>query len=144
VIIGDARLRLEELPQDHFDVLVVDAFSSDAIPLHLLTREALQGYFRTLAPDGLLVIHISNRFIDLEPVLAALAREEGLVTAMRADRSEKNALTHSNWVALARDPAQLKALTGSGGWRPLAAPSATVWRDDYASILPHLMWRNFL
>ena len=144
VIIGDARLRLEGLPQDHFDVLVVDAFSSDAIPLHLLTQEALRVYFRALAPDGLLAIHISNRFIDLEPVLAALAREEGLVAAMRSDRSKEGALTPSNWVALAREPAQLEALTGSGGWCPLAEPSAAVWRDDYASILPHLMWRNFL
>ena len=144
VIIGDARLRLEGLPEDNFDILVVDAFSSDAIPLHLLTREALRGYFRTLAPDGLLVLHISNRFIDLEPVLAALAREEGLVAAMRDDRPDENALTPSNWVALARDPAQLEALTGSGGWRPLAKPSATVWSDDHASILPHLMWHNFL
>src|SRR5690606_37883262 len=76
VIIGDARLRLESLPQDHFDILVVDAFSSDSIPLHLLTREAQRVYFRTLSPDGLLLIHISNRFIDLEPVLAALAREQ--------------------------------------------------------------------
>jgi hypothetical protein len=144
VIVGDARLRLEALPPNHFDILVVDAFSSDSIPLHLLTKEAQSVYFRTLAPDGLLLIHISNRFIDLEPVLAALAREEGVVAALRADRSKDNSLTPSKWVALARDPAQLQALTSGGGWRPLAERSATVWRDDYASILPHLIWGNFL
>jgi hypothetical protein len=141
-IIGDARLELEKLPAENFDVLVVDAFSSDAIPLHLMTAEAQAGYFRTLAPDGLLLVHISNRFINLEPVLAALAKEGKLAAAMRADRVTEAGLTSSNWVALSRDPAQLAALTKDGKWRPLAKPAKEVWRDDYASILPHLLWKN--
>ena len=141
-IIGDARLQLEKLPADNFDILVVDAFSSDAIPLHLMTAEAQEGYFRTLAPDGLLLVHISNRFIDLEPVLAALAKEGKLAAALRADRVTEPGVTSSNWVALSRDPAQLAALTKDGKWRPLAKPAKEVWRDDYASILPHLLWKN--
>ncbi len=144
VIIGDARLKLEGLPDDSFDILVVDAFSSDAIPLHLLTEEAQRTYFRTLAKNGLLVIHISNRFIKLEPVLAALAREEGLASAMRPDRPEPKYLAASDWVVLSRDPKQLAALTSEGGWRPLVAPAPSVWRDDYASILPQIIWKNFL
>ncbi len=142
VVIGDARLQLESLPAESFDILVVDAFSSDAIPLHLLTREAQQGYFRTLGPDGLLLIHISNRFIDLEPVLAALAREDGLVAMLREDRTRGRAMSPSNWVALSRSPAQLRALTQDGQWRALSPPAADVWRDDYASILPHLILKN--
>lgn len=142
VVIGDARLQLERLPAESFDILVVDAFSSDAIPLHLLTREALQGYFRTLGPDGLLLIHISNRFIDLEPVLAALAREDDLVAMLRADRPSGKSVSSSNWVALSRDRAQLAALTGDGQWRALRPPSGDVWRDDYASILPHLILKD--
>lgn len=142
VVIGDARLQLERLPAESFDILVVDAFSSDAIPLHLITLEAQQGYFRTLAPDGLLLVHISNRFIDLEPVLAALAREDGLVAMLRDDRSRGRAMSPSNWVALSRSPAQLRALTRDGQWRALRPPAAEVWRDDYASILPHLILTN--
>lgn len=148
-IIGDARLQLEKLPANSFDVLVVDAFSSDAIPLHLMTEEAQAGYFRTLAPNGLLLLHISNRFITLEPVLAALAKKGGLAAALRADNPgggngnpDATGLTTSTWVALSRDPAQLKALTADGKWRPLGKPASEVWRDDYASILPHLMWKN--
>ncbi|MFO6446692.1 spermidine synthase [Erythrobacter sp. NE805] len=145
VIIGDARLKLEELPDDSFDILVVDAFSSDAIPLHLMTEEAQAVYFRKLSPRGLLVIHISNRFITLEPVLAALARERGLAAAIRPDRpKDAPHLAASDWVVLSRDPKQLAALTVTGGWRPLGAPATSVWRDDYASILPQIIWSNFL
>ncbi len=146
-IIGDARLQLERLPAESFDILVVDAFSSDAIPLHLMTAEAQAGYFRTLAPDGLLLVHISNRFINLEPVLAALAQEGRLAAALRPDnvkgaKTKGTGLTPSNWVALSRDPAQLKALTEGSQWRPLGQPATDLWRDDYASILPHLLWTN--
>jgi SAM-dependent methyltransferase len=143
-IIGDARLQLERLPADNFDILVVDAFSSDAIPLHLLTAEAQRVYFRALAADGVLMIHISNRFIDLEPVLAALARDGGLAATIRVDRPDNIARSSSKWVALSRDPAQLRALEQGDEWRPLAPASPSVWRDDYASILPHLIWNNFL
>ena len=142
-IIGDARLKLEGLPANSFDILVVDAFSSDAIPLHLMTREAQDGYFRTLAPDGLLLMHISNRFIRLEPVLAALAKEGGLASAVRIDGSKGKGLTTSTWVAMSRDPAQIDKLNADGKWNPLANPARDVWRDDYASILPHLIWKNF-
>jgi hypothetical protein len=150
VVIGDARLQLAEVPAGSFDMLLVDAFSSDAIPLHLLTDEAAGVYFRALAPDGLLLIHVSNRFVDLEPVLAALARERGLAAARRTDihRAQANGLddglSSSLWIALSRDPAQLAALTAGGGWRPLGAPADDVWRDDFASILPHLTWASFL
>jgi SAM-dependent methyltransferase len=149
VVIGDARLELAKLPPDSFDILLVDAFSSDAIPLHLLTDEAAGVYFRALADDGLLLIHISNRFVDLEPVLAALARERGLAAARRSDMHPDseievgNDLSSSNWVALSRDPAKLAALTGGGGWKPLRPPAGDVWRDDFASILPHLTWKTF-
>ncbi len=149
VVIGDARLELAKAPPGSFDVLLVDAFSSDAIPLHLLTDEAMGVYLAALAPDGLLVIHISNRFVDLGPVLAALARERGLASAQRTDLRESGesgldgGLSSSTWVALSRDRAHLAALTAGGGWRELGAPADDLWRDDFASILPHLKWRGF-
>src|SRR5262249_45082582 len=78
VVLGDARLRLREAPDHEFDLIVLDAFSSDAIPLHLLTREALHLYLDKLADHGLIAVHISNRFLDLAPVLGALARDADL------------------------------------------------------------------
>jgi SAM-dependent methyltransferase len=145
IVIGDARLKLAEVPPGSLDILVVDAFSSDAIPLHLLTREAYEIYFRALAPDGLLLVHISNRFVDLEPVLAAQARARGVAAAIRHDRTTAESLTSSDWVVFARDPARLADLTGASkvSWQPLRRPTETVWSDDYASILPHLRWRKF-
>jgi hypothetical protein len=142
VVIGDARLKLADVPDNSFDVLVVDAFSSDAIPLHLLTVEASAVYFRALAPDGVLLIHISNRFVDLQPVLAALARERGLATAMRMDDRPGPGLRPSRWVVLTRDRAKLAEITAGGGWRPLAPSADAVWRDDFASILQHVTWRT--
>ena len=80
--IGDGRLRLQETPDAAYDVFFLDAFSSDAIPTRLLTREAIQGYLRTLSDDGLLVLHVSNRYLDLKPVVANLAADAGLVAAV--------------------------------------------------------------
>src|SRR5690606_31836010 len=146
VVIGDARLELAKVAPDSFDILVVDAFSSDAIPLHLITEEAHDVYFRALAPDGLLLLHISNRFIDLRPVVAALARERGVAAALRLDRPDDPMLSVSDWVVLSRDPGSLEALIAQNGavWEPLGPAVDVVWRDDYASILPHLRWEQFL
>ena len=115
VVIGDARLKLAEAPAGQLRHARGRRFSSDAIPLHLLTDEAAAVYFRALAPDGLLLIHISNRFVDLEPVLAALARERGLAAAHASDdptltrgRGSMTGSASSHWVALSRDRAKLR------------------------------------
>ncbi len=146
MVIGDARLALERAPGAGFDLLAIDAFSSDAIPQHLLTQEALQIYLAAMAEDGVLMIHISNRFVDLRPVLARLAQEEGLVAALRDHQPEAagSAIYPSAWVAMARDPARLDELTRGGDWETLGEPKGAAWTDEYASILPHLMWRHFL
>ncbi|WP_271079096.1 fused MFS/spermidine synthase [Aurantiacibacter sp. MUD61] len=144
-VIGDARLELEEMPGNSFDILVIDAFSSDAIPLHLLTLEALDIYLRALPEDGLLVMHISNNYIRLEPVLAQLAASRGLTARLLEDEGDsENELFGSNWVALSRDPARIEAVTAEGDWEELESPEGPVWTDDYASILPYLVWKNFL
>jgi SAM-dependent methyltransferase len=145
VVIGDARLNLAKVAPGSFDVLVLDAFTSDAIPVHLLTEEAEQVYARALAPKGLLLVHISNRYVDLQPVIAALARKQGLASAVRLNTLDIGwPETPSQWIALSRDPHTIAALTRGGGWRPLGRPAGLVWTDDYASILPHLTWRKFL
>lgn len=142
VEVGDARLRLRQGPAARFDVLVLDAFSSDAVPVHLVTREALVVYRRALRPGGILLAHVSNNHVRLPPVLAALARESGLVAIGRNDDApaadEKLAgKDASEWVVLADSRAEIDLLLrGSKGWRPLSAPpSQRVWTDDYADVL---------
>jgi spermidine synthase len=149
MVVGDARLTLQAEAPASLDLLAVDAFSSDSIPLHMMTREALGVYGRVLSRDGLLLIYITNRFLDLEPVVAALAADGGWqvrVLRYQPGTADTPALVsaRSTWVALSRDPARLAAFTAAGGaWRPLPPPTgAPVWRDDFASVLPVLRWRE--
>jgi len=146
MVIGDARLELAKAPAGAYDLLAIDAFSSDAVPLHLLTDEAFKVYLRTLAPDGLLLVHISNRYVDLAPALGAAARANGLAAIKRDDKQAMKLRTRSLWIAMARDPARLDALQKSGEveWKPLDMSREQVWTDDYASILPDLNWSKFL
>ena len=140
--IGDARLRLREGAPARFDLLVLDAFSSDAIPLHLVTREALVIYRRALAPGGVLLAHISNRHVRLEPIFAALAQDSGMQAIGRSDRevtaeekaAEKN---HSHWVVLSESKEALdKIVAKNPDWRRLTAPAKQkVWTDDFADVL---------
>jgi len=144
VIIGDARLELAKLPRSSFDVLVIDAFSSDAIPMHLLTREALQVYQRALTPRGLLMLHISNRYIDLAPVIGATARGSGMTALSLLDLPEDTErYTPSRWIALSRDRRLLRDLARAapdGPWKALEERAAEPWTDDHASILAHVRW----
>ncbi len=159
MLVGDARIELARQPAAQYDVLVIDAFSSDAIPLHLLTSEAFGVYARGLKPGGLLVVHISNRFFDLEPVLADEARRRGWATAARLDvptkAAEKDGATGSTWVAFSADAARLAALTGplvprdrsgeAGRWTATKAVDGFAgWTDDYASILPVVRWNGLI
>jgi len=139
---GDARLRLREGPAGRFDLLELDAFSSDAIPLHLVTREALAIYRRALAPGGVLLAHISNRHVRLEPIFAALADDAGMLAIGRLDREvtseEKEAeKTPSHWVVLSTSgPALGAILAKNKDWRRLAPPAKQkVWTDDFADVL---------
>jgi SAM-dependent methyltransferase len=160
IVIGDARLQLASQPPGRFDIVVIDAFSSDAIPLHLLTSEAIGIYARAMKPGGILLVHISNRFFGLEPVLAAEAKARGWSAAIRMDPgpasgSDYDDLTASNWVALTATPARMRQLTGGvrprdqafaeGAWVPLEARAGFErWTDDYASTLPVLIWKNII
>lgn len=141
---GDARLEIAKAPPGSYDILVIDAFSSDAIPLHLVTREAFAIYRRALSPEGLLLVHISNRYVDLRPMIAGLAAASGMQARLRQDLDAGGSGTSpSVWTALAADPetlARLEASSGPGLWQPLPPPPppSRVWSDDFASILPHL------
>lgn len=132
VAVGDAR---QWMVHDHafdgaFDLLVIDAFSSDAIPTHLATREAVELYLRKLAPDGVLVFHISSRHYDLTPVLAAIATSSRLSMVSREKETNLSELEFpSTWVAMHRSPSALAPLLAAG-WT--AAPASTIrpWTDD--------------
>ena len=146
VVLGDARLTLAREPAGRYALLVLDAFSSDAIPVHLLTREAMRVYDQVLEEHGILMIHISNRRLDLEPVVSGLADDAGMFGLVRDDnvpneRQDKNYEYSSTWVALARNRDDLAAITGDGKWRPLVeAPHQKVWTDDYSNILSVIKW----
>ena len=141
--LGDARLRLAQEPSGALDLLALDAFSSDAVPMHLMTQEAFASYARVLAPDGLLLVHISNRFLDLEPVVAAAAAAGGWRARQlnyRPSPLDRGKPTASLWIAMSRDPATLAKLTrGDPDWNPLRPrPGFAGWTDDYSTILPLL------
>ncbi|WP_270006869.1 spermidine synthase [Solirubrobacter deserti] len=140
VVIGDARLSLEEARDRTFSLIVADAFSSDAIPTHLITREAIDLYFRKLVDDGVLAFHISNRYIDLESVLGNLAREARLACyAGDLDAPLGEGIEEANasaWVALARRPEDLGDIAGDGRWqRCETGPDSHTWTDDYSNII---------
>jgi SAM-dependent methyltransferase len=141
--IGDARLLIEREPTASADVLVVDAFSSDSVPMHLLTREAFADYRRMLAPGGLLMVHISNRYLDLRPVVAASARSGGWSASLRRYRPDAEGFalneTGSDWIALSPShELEDRLVMGSGEtWLPLRPrPGFAAWTDDHSSVLP--------
>jgi spermidine synthase len=143
VAVGDARLSLERAPAHAANLIVVDAFSSDSIPIHLLTREAFANYGRRLTANGLLLIHISNRFLDLRPVVAANAASGRWFAARRRYVPTAEAATlhesESEWIALSQSRETLDHLVRASGeqWKPLKVrPGFAPWTDDYASVLP--------
>ena len=145
VIAGDARLTLEA-SADRYDLIVLDAFSSDTIPVHLLTREAVAGYLSKLSPHGVLLLHISNRHLDLTPVVAKVAQSLGLAAFVREDRSAGDLLTtlkaDARLVVLARDAADAGSVAGN--WAPLRPDqSSALWTDDYSNILGIMLRTKF-
>ncbi len=143
VKVGDARLLVERAPTASTDVLVLDAFSSDSVPMHLLTKEAFADYRRILSPGGLLMVHISNRYLDLEPVVAAAALSGGWSGGMRRYRPDPAGFdrneTGSDWIALSPSRATTERLVTDSGqqWTPLHPRNGFLqWTDDHSSVLP--------
>ncbi len=146
VVLGDARLSLEKAPGLYYDLIVLDAFSSDAIPIHLITREAIKLYLTKLADDGILAFHISNRYLNLRAVLANLARDANLICFVRDDmelsEAEKKAKkAPSTWLVMARPTFDLAKLTNDGRWKSLPGiAKARLWTDDFSNILTVFIW----
>jgi hypothetical protein len=146
VVLGDARLTLAASVRQ-YDLIVLDAFSSDAIPVHLLTREALAGYLAHLSTHGVLLFHISNRHLDLLPVIAAGAAKAGLtVIAKRDDRANNSFADYrSNALVavLARNAAELGDLPNRLGWVWAQAEGISEWTDDYSNVFGALFRKKF-
>jgi hypothetical protein len=145
VVLGDARLLLQEAPDASYGVMVADAFSSDAIPVHLMTREAVELYFDKLKDDGVMSFHISNRHLELEPVVGNLARDQGLVCYAQYDSNAEDIPNKfgSHWTVMAREDADLGSLPSDSRWQPCANTADTdeVWTDDFSNLLSTFEWR---
>jgi SAM-dependent methyltransferase len=140
VAIGDARLNLEREAPQGFDVLAVDAFSGDAIPVHLITREALQVYLRQVKPDGIVAFHVSNRFLDLVPVVARLAKEEGVHAVLVNDDPEEDdqsRRSRTDWVLVSKSRPALEApkIAEAGAAPAEDRPAWRTWTDDYSNLV---------
>jgi spermidine synthase len=136
VVLGDARLSLTHAPPHAYDLIVVDAFNSDAIPVHLLTREAIGVYLDKLAPGGIITLHLSNRYLDLEPVVAALARERGMVARVGTSTLSGFFFSASTWAVMARSDADLGTMSADVRWpRAKTRRGVPAWTDDYSSLL---------
>ena len=162
IVLGDARLSLKEMAEQRekkerqsgkgtpagadqdsrFDLLIVDAFSSDAIPIHLITKEAIQLYFRNMRPEGILMVHISNRYLHLEPVVGNLATALGFTARVCDDDEDTDSGKYaSQWVAVARTPAYLQDLATDDDWKVIRPDDFVgVWTDDFSNILTVLTW----
>ena len=134
-------MRLQGEADGRIDLLVLDAFSSDAIPVHLMTAEAMDLYFRKLAPGGLLALHVSNRFLQLSPVVGAVARRNGLVARERVylptdeDRAVSREMAVARWALVARSVSDFGSIATDPRWRSLDELDGPVWTDDYSNVL---------
>ncbi len=139
VVIGDARISLARVPEHAYSLLVLDAFSSDSIPMHLMTQEAFSLYLSRLAPHGALVMHISNRHLRLAPVVARLAASQGLTALQQIDAMGPGwpeGKSESHWIVMSRNRGDLELLASDRRWQPLVAGASTpLWTDDFSNIL---------
>ncbi len=139
IVLGDARLTLEEAAPASFDLLLLDAFSSDAIPAHLITREAMTLYLSRLTDDGILLVHISNRHLELAPTLARIGASEGAVMRIQKFRQEQLDIYHSasqsDVVMIAKSEEALAEFNTDARWQPLESDGKRPWTDDYSNII---------
>jgi hypothetical protein len=149
IVIGDGRLQLERAPDGQYDLLILDAFSSDSIPVHIVTREAIEMYFDKLTEGGVIAIHTSNRFIELAPVIARLAEEKGYAGLIQNYTPDEGARLRSaydsEWIVVARNVADIAFVAGDDRWAPLASVGfGDLWTDDYSNLFRAVMWPQLL
>lgn len=147
IIVGDARLTVQKKPAQSFDYLLVDAFSSDAIPVHLVTKEAIDMFVSRLSENGILAVHISNRYIDLTPFLARIAAAKGLdlygLTLVPSPEQRANLHSSSSVVAFATGSAAAAALEAHGFEKVQADPEQALWTDHYTNVTAEIIRLQF-
>lgn len=135
IVQGDARLALEQEASNRFDVLAVDAFSGDSVPVHLLTREALRVYLRHIDDAGIVAFHVSNKFVNLAPVVQQLARDQGAHAVFVRDEPARGSLLHPNeWMLVAKSAAVLEQPALRSRTRAVAAQALPTWTDDFNNL----------
>jgi hypothetical protein len=146
IVLGDARLTLAAMTSQ-YDLIVLDVFSSDAIPVHLLTREAFAGYLSRLAPHGVIVAHVSNKHMELVSVVGAVGAAEGLISYVKYDGApldfDHTYRANAIVVALSKSPADLGDLPSRAGWDPVMSSGVTAWTDDYSNLLSAIFREKF-
>jgi SAM-dependent methyltransferase len=145
LVFGDARLTFQDVPNQFYDAIVIDAFSSDSIPVHLLTREALALYHRKLAAHGVILFHVSNRYLDLVPVITALAADaDASARHLHYRPAEPNKVedAETEVIAVSQRGGDLGFLDADLGWEPPApAPNSALWTDERSDIISRIKWR---
>jgi spermidine synthase len=140
IVVGDGRLQIVHAPDASYDAIVLDAFGSDNVPAHLLTREAIELYFRKLAPGGALLVNVSNIYVNLRPIFANEAAALGFVCFGRIDTTVTSTQVtqgkvESSWVAIARTSDDLIKLPATDGWAPVPTDaSIPLWTDDFTDV----------
>jgi spermidine synthase len=147
VVLGDARLTLAASPQ-RYDLIILDAFSSDVVPVHLLTREAIDSYLARIEDGGAVVLHLSNRYMELGSVVAAVAAAQGLVAYFKDDDRAPavpfDYKANASVAVLARKTADLGDLPNRPGWHQIKpAPDLRIWTDDYSNVLGAILRKRF-
>ncbi|MFC1500684.1 fused MFS/spermidine synthase, partial [Candidatus Zixiibacteriota bacterium] len=143
---GDGRLSISLAEREAYDLIIVDAYGSDAIPVHTITREAVEMYIERLSAGGLLAFHISNIYIDLEPVLGSISHSQGYTALIRTDDAispdeQRRGRSASTWVVLASERDNLASFAGHPAWRELRTDrDARIWTDDYSNLLSVIHW----
>jgi hypothetical protein len=134
IVEGDGRLSLSRVPAGRHDLIVIDAFSSDAIPVHLLTREAVATYRAALVDGGVIAFHVSNNYFDLVPVVSRLAADAGMDVLVRSGIGEVDGSRSSTCVVIGEAGSAIGSLRGVPGWEA-PAPGSSLWTDDHADVL---------
>ena len=135
-VLGDARLSLEKEAIQQFDVLAVDAFTGDSIPVHLVTQQAMTLYWKHMKPQGIIAFHVTNQYLNLAPVLVNIAKQQGLHYALIKDVTDNPSLRDTDWILIAKDPSVLEQTAirkATGQITPI--PKLGIWSDDFNNLL---------
>jgi hypothetical protein len=144
MVVGDGRLNMTVAPDGGYDLLILDAFSSDSLPVHLITREAFELYLRKMTSDGVIAVNVSNRYLDIPPVLGNIAAELDLVGLRRHDYEDEDVVPGkyaSHWVVMSKQRDVLGALWEDARWEPIPRnPALGVWTDNFSNVLSVFDW----